>query len=94
MKLRIQAIRALRWNSSWKGVWVWLKGRQTRRCVGCKGTGTCGMQEAGLAGKAQPQPCLWCDGTGKILGKRGYQRILSEPQRVISEQEAIAEGVM
>jgi ribosomal protein L37AE/L43A len=36
--------------------------------------------------------CDRCNRSGK--GKRGYQRILSEPARVLSEQEGIAEGVM
>jgi hypothetical protein len=94
MKLRLKALRSLRWNYKRRGVWAWLKGRQARRCVACKGTGTCGVQEAGLAGRAEPLSCFWCDSTGKILGKRGYQRILSEPEKVIQEQTALAEGVM
>lgn len=93
MKLRIKACRSLRWNYTRRGVWVWLKGRQVRRCTICKGKGGVGLQEAGLAGTREPFPCAWCD-NGKVYGKRGYQRILFEPQRVLDEQTAIAEGVM
>lgn len=86
MRLRLKAIRSLRWNYRWRGVWVWLKGRAVRRCTLCAGDGEIRLGEALV-------DCFWCDGAGKIFGRRGYQRILSEPQRVIDEQTAAAEGV-
>jgi hypothetical protein len=57
---RLKALRALRWNYTRKGVWVWLVGWQ--------------------------EP-------GKRRHVRGYRRILSEPERVVAEQTAVAEGV-
>lgn len=93
MKLRIKALRSLRWNYKWRGVWVWLKGRT---CFTCGGKGkvlqvviqvprrTGGGNLDGLV------TCSRCHGKPK----RGYQRILSEPETVLNEQRAIAEGVM
>lgn len=95
MRLRIQAIRSLRWNHTCRGVWVWLKGRQQcRRCQG-EGRVPLGARDGivGLTSSAASftaRACPSCEGEGKV---RGYQRILSEPERVISEQTAAAEGV-
>jgi hypothetical protein len=58
LTLRLQALRSLRWNYRWRGVWAWLKGRHV------------------LAD-----------------GRRGWQMVLREPQRVIDWQAAIADGV-
>jgi DnaJ-class molecular chaperone len=59
-----------------------LKGRQ--RCWTCKGEGVVGSMRG-----ARTRLCPDCNGKPK----RGYQRILSEPEQVIAEQEATAEGV-
>jgi hypothetical protein len=56
MRLRIEAVRALRLNYRWRGVYIWLKGRKRRS------------------------------------GLRGWQEILREPERVIQEQHAFADG--
>jgi hypothetical protein len=84
MKLRLQALRALRLNYKRRGVLVWLIGR--RRCRRCKGCGR--VWSAALWAEIT---CPVCDGSKE---PRGYQRILSEPERVTQEQDAIAEGVM
>lgn len=84
MKLRIKALLSLRWNYKRRGVWVWLKGRQVRRCDACGGGGVVKARWA--------RSCRNCMGLGGFH-VRGYQRILSEPQRVIDEQTAVAEGV-
>lgn len=95
MKLRLKALRSLRLNYKWRGVWVWLKGRAVRRCIPCQGDGRickhpplhippCGHEL---------KVCPACLGDGKQFGKRGYQRILFEPKQVLAEQEATAEGV-
>lgn len=91
VKLRLKALRSLRWNYKRRGVWIWLKGRAVRRCVLCAGTGEFAL--ARLLGPAEPKRCFWCDGSGKEFGKRGYQRILSEPEKVIADQTRLAEGV-
>lgn len=83
MKLRLQALRSLRWNYRWRGVWVWLKGRH---CFSCGGKGR-------VAGRFVDEPptttCSRCHGNPK----RGYQRILTEPEQVIAEQERAGAGV-
>ncbi len=93
---QLQAIRALRLNYRRRGVWVWLKGRN---CFSCGGKGkvvTCSLSIPGVLSTGSGSftqsfgPCSRCDGSPL----RGYQRILTEPERVISEQHAIAEGVM
>jgi hypothetical protein len=35
--------------------------------------------------------CFWCD-DGYRCGRRGIQRILSEPEKVIAEQDVLASG--
>lgn len=84
MKPRLQAIRALRLNYKWRGVWIWLKGR--KRCRRCKGEGWVYSGPPFWV----PDDCPTCHGELK----RGYQRILKEPNQVAQEQQAIAEGVM
>ena len=86
MTRRRQAIRALRLNYKWRGVWIWLKGRQ--RCRHCNATGY-------VLGPSGDFPlatirCPICLSEAKV---RGYLRILHEPERVAQEQQAIAEGV-
>jgi hypothetical protein len=54
---RIDAIRALRLNYRWRGVWIWLRGRNQR-----------------------------------YGGRRGWRVLLTDPERVIRDQDAIAEG--
>lgn len=57
-------------------------------CATCKGTGF----GVGLSGR--PVDCRRCMGDGTNPGLRlGWERILHEPQAVIAEQEAMAEGV-
>jgi hypothetical protein len=94
MKLRLQALRALRWNYKWSGVWVWLKGRGLTTCELCEGAGHV-CKNFGLLSPGRPEiiDCPKCI-DGKQRGPRGCQRILSEPQRVVDEQTALAEGVM
>lgn len=96
MKLRIEAMKALRLNYKRRGVWVWLKGRQ--RCRPCRGEGRVPLGvRGGLVGLTSStasftaRPCPSCNGSTK---QRGYQRILHEPKRVIQEQHAIAGGAM
>jgi hypothetical protein len=86
MTTRLQALLSLRWNYSLKGGWVWLKGRG--RCRACPGLGE--IERPTSFGNYFSR-CETCGGTGR--SKRGYQRILSEPDRVLAEQEAMAEGV-
>lgn len=54
---QLAAIRALRLNYRWRGVYRWLRGRHRRS------------------------------------GLRGWQRVLRDPESVIREQHANAEGV-
>jgi hypothetical protein len=84
---RLAAIRALRLNYKWRGVYVWLKGRQ--KCRRCSGSGRVSLFGV-TSGLMTAVVCPSCNG-GQV---RGYQRILSEPGKVIREQTAIAEGVM
>lgn len=95
MKPRLQALRAFRWNYKWRGVWVWLKGRN---CFICGGNGAVVRWDIKLAGSLRIASgrfvqrltaCSRCGGKPK----RGYHRILTEPQKVIVEQAAMAEGV-
>lgn len=95
MRLRLQTIRALRLNYKWRGVYVWLKGRQ--KCRRCRGEGRVPLGvRNGLSGLTASAAsftavtCSTCDGETKV---RGYQRILKEPKQVAQEQQAIAEGV-
>jgi DnaJ-class molecular chaperone len=92
---QIQAIKALRWNYKRRGVWNWLKGRN---CFSCGGKGKViayelsfprGFMGSGGHGSEKLATCSRCGGKPR----RGYQRILSEPKQVISEQTALAEGV-
>lgn len=94
MKLRIKALRSLRWNYKRRGVWVWLKGRQ--KCRGCLGGGRVPLGVTpgliGLTTSASSftsQTCSTCEGDGKV---RGYQRILFEPRQAFAEQERAAAG--
>lgn len=91
MSSRLQAVLSLRWNYSLKGCWVWLKGRQVLSCGNCGGSGFVAKRTY-MEGRRSLCPSC-CDGIFKRWGKRGYQRILSEPERVVAEQEAVAEGV-
>ena len=34
------------------------------RCTACRGTGTV---TSGLGGTPHPEPCPWCDGTGRFI---------------------------
>jgi len=89
MKLGLQALRSLRLNYKWRGVYVWLTGAPSIPCSPCKGTGT----DYGSNGR--PIFCRRCMGEGSNPGlKLGWERIRDEPEKVIQEQEAIAEGVM
>lgn len=92
---RLQALRALRWNYTRKGVWVWLKGRSLSRCDVCGGDGQIAMTFGGPS--TIPPEVVGCSACGEsgraYCGPRGYQRILSEPERVVAEQTALAEGV-
>lgn len=92
MILRLKALRSLRWNYTRRGVWIWLKGRN---CFGCGGKGKVLQVVIQI-----PRPpdggipdgiatCPTCNGSPK----RGYQRILSEPENVLAEQTQLAEGV-
>jgi hypothetical protein len=96
VKLRIEAMKALRLNYRWSGVRAWLKGRN---CFSCGGKGkvvVCSLHiapvlETGSGSFTQRlATCKRCGGDPV----RGYQRIVSEPKHVIQEQHAIAEGVM
>jgi hypothetical protein len=82
---RLKALRSLRWNYTRKGAWTWLRGRHCFKCVGTRRISV--IRPGGLPAT---YPCSRCEGDAK----RGYQRILSEPETVLSEQAAIAEGVM
>jgi ribosomal protein L37AE/L43A len=84
--IRLKALRSLRWNYTRKGVWVWLKGR--KRCSACRGTGMLRYRDLPKVIASAIWTCDRCDGSGK--GKRGYQRILTEPEQVIAEQERAA----
>jgi hypothetical protein len=86
MKPRLQALRALRWNYTRKGVWVWLKGRSD--CQRCNGSGL--RPTARMATISYGYVSCPCEGKRK----RGYQRVLSEPERVIAEQDALASGAL
>lgn len=86
---QLQAIRALRWNYRWIGVLQWLKGRQ--RCRNCKATGyVLGSSKRFPENPLVTIACPICHSETKA---RGYRRILREPETVIAEQEAVAEGV-
>lgn len=88
MTLRLKALRSLRWNYRWSGVWFWLKGRQ--RCRECNDTGyVLGPSADGT----HPLVTLRCPRCRETRRVRGYQRVLHEPERVIAEQTAMAEGV-
>lgn len=95
MILRLKALHSLRWNYKRRGVWIWLKGRAVRRCIPCQGDGKlCKHPPLHIPPAGHElKTCPACLGGGKQYGKRGYQRILSEPQQVLDEQAAIAEGV-
>ena len=77
----LQALRSLRWNYKRRGALVWLKGRH--RCWRCRGAGVVDS----IAG-AHTRLCPQCE----AHPKRGYQRILSEPEQVLAEQERAAAG--
>lgn len=95
MRLRLQALRSLRLNYKWRGVYVWLKGHKLSRCVTCQGDGKlCKNPPLHTPPRPELKDCPNCQGSGRERGKRGYQRILSEPEKVTQEQHAIAEGVM
>ena len=79
---RLKALRSLRWNYKRRGVWVWLKGRQ--RCRRCKGQGEVFDRAGWLR--------ISCPVCRRACRVRGYRRILTEPNRVITEQSALAEG--
>lgn len=86
MILRFKALRSLRWNYKRRGVWVWLKGRQ--RCRECNATGY-------TLGPSRDLPlstiaCPICRSECKVTG---WKRIAREPEKVIAEQTAMAEGV-
>lgn len=94
MTLRLKALRSLRWNYRWRGVWAWLKGRQRCRCPLCEGDGqVCKNFSIGAPGRPEIVGCPRCDGDGEVPGPRGCRRILSEPGPVIAEQTQLAEGV-
>jgi DnaJ-class molecular chaperone len=40
------------------------------RCTACRGTGTV---ISGLGGTPHPEPCPWCDGTGRFLAGHDAQ---------------------
>lgn len=87
MKLRIKALRSLRWNYKWSGAWNWLKGRH---CWKCWGAGEV-VEHAPPTDPLRidsPTTCPTCNGEPK----RGYQRILSEPEQVLAEQDQLASG--
>ena len=87
LKLRIKALRSLRLNYKRRGVWVWLKGWQLRRCIPCQGDGKlCKNPPLHIHEKPELTDCPNCGGSGRERWQRGYQRILSEPQRIIDEQ--------
>lgn len=86
MITRLKALRSLRWNYKRRGVWTWLKGRQCFTCGG-KGNVLRTLPRSAFRNHLI-STCPACNGSPK----RGYQRILSEPETVISEQTAIAEG--
>lgn len=67
MKLRLQALRSLCVNYKWRGVYVWLKGRQ--RCRRCKGNGWVWSRE-----RFADIDCPVCR---KRKAVRGYRRILA-----------------
>ena len=93
MKLRLQALRALRWNYTWMGVWTWLRGAPVIRCQTCGGSGC--MMRIGYAWPSCLTECSRCMGEGANPGlKLGWERIRDEPERVVAEQTALAEGVM
>jgi len=92
VKLRIKALLSLRLNYKWRGVWNWLKGAPAQRCEICKGRGS---KRTGWPYPYDLTECNRCMGEGSNPGlKLGWERIWDEPQRVIDEQTAIAEGVM
>jgi hypothetical protein len=93
--LRIKALQSLRWNYKRRGVWIWLKGRAVRCCIPCLGDGKlCKNPPLHVpTGGCETSVCPTCHGTGEKFGKRGYQRILSEPQNVLNEQTAAVKGV-
>lgn len=90
MILHIRALRSLRWNYTWRGVYVWLRGM--RLCGHCTGAGY--VLGPSRRHPLNPLVTIGCPVCRSEMFVRGYQRILSEPERVLAEQEAIAEGVM
>lgn len=93
VKLRLQALRSLRWNYKLRGVCVWLGGRN---CFNCGGKGKvisftvrCPAPPLGEGISQEFGDCPRCHGKPK----RGYQRILSEPRQVLAEQERAGAGV-
>lgn len=86
---QLQALRALRWNYRWVGVWAWLKGRQ--RCRNCKATGY--VLGPSRRHPENPLVTIACPVCRSETKARGYQRILSEPETVITEQTGLADGV-
>lgn len=94
MKLRLKALRSLRLNYKRRGVWVWLKGRRLVRCSACGGEGQIAMTFGRRPSTLPPEVrgCSDCGESGRQLGQRGYQRILSEPKQVLAEQEQAAAG--
>lgn len=83
MIIRLRALRSLRLNYKRRGVWVWLKGR--KRCRICGGSGY------KRSGYDWPYDLTLCKCSGGEP-RRGYQRILSEPEQVLAEQERAAAG--
>lgn len=92
LRVRLRELRSLRWNYKRRGVWAWLK---RHRCFTCGGKGKVVQvviqvprpSDGGIPDRLAT--CSHCQGHPK----RGYQRILSEPEKVIAEQTALAEGV-
>lgn len=77
---QFRAIRALRLNYRWSGVYRWLRAPW---CSRCRSHGIV------IGPSGRPIFCPACDGKPRP----GYKHLCSEPGRVIQEQQAIAEGV-